>query len=113
MPLVSRSAGLLVVGMYAHAVVGNESVISITRLEMNGFDADECLMSYIQCRIIWLSVHRYTGISESEDFRCNDCITNLASLVAMTAAISSNLGRVMDLTGATLDLDITNETWLS
>ena len=31
--------------MYAHAVVGNEFVISVTRLETNGFDADECLMS--------------------------------------------------------------------
>ena len=38
---------------------------------------------------------------------------NIASLVAMTAAISSNFGRVMGLTGATLDLDITNVTWSS
>ena len=45
MPLVSWSAGLLEVGMYAHDVVGNEFVVSVTRLETNGFDADECLMS--------------------------------------------------------------------
>jgi len=37
-------------------------------------------------------------------------MTNLASRVATTAAINSNLGSVMALTGATLDLDITNVT---
>ena len=38
-------------------------------------------------------------------------MTKLASRVAMTAAINSNLGSVIDLTGATLDLDITSVVW--
>ena len=70
------------------------------------------IVSLILC--VWKPCYMKSGhicTLVSLDVRCRDWMTNLANRVAMTVAISSNLESVMDLTGATLDLDTTNVAW--
>ena len=44
-------------------------------------------------------------------FAIREVLTKLANLVLVTAAISSNLGRVTGFSGATHDHDIMSVTW--
>ena len=67
----------------------------------------ECVPFCSQHNTIWLSVQRGTAIGWSAGER--EAWANFANLVAVTAAISSSLGSVKALIGATRLLDITNE----
>ena len=48
------------------------------------------------------------NVEKLENLDITEVITKFTSLTPVTAAISSSLGRVIDLVGATLDLDITS-----
>ena len=96
MPLVRRSAGLSADGQYLHEVEMER--ISPTRLLTKGFS----LFSLdIHDRTIWLSDHRTWSV-----LMLSDVLTKRYSRAAITAAISSSLGRESCLSGAALDLDI-------
>ena len=107
-PLVRRSAGLSVEGVKDQLAGEKFCRTSVTRWCTKEL---EWLTLCSQWSTIWLSVHRCTGIrwslTESEAW------TNFATLVAVTAAISSSLGKVKTLMGATRLLDMTKEILLS
>ena len=107
MPLVNKSApGLSSVGQNLHKSTPVTAIISVTRWVTNTVFHFSPLN---QWSTIWLSVQKYvehlSGFSAPE--------MNLQSLAAVSAAISSNLGSVSCLRGATRALAITKETTCS
>jgi hypothetical protein len=75
-------------------------LISVILLVTNLFNG---LVDVSQCNMIWLSDHKITFVHGTAAF------TWLARRAPTNAAISSSLGRVNVLIGATLFLAITND----
>ena len=102
MALVRRSAELSIVGQYLQQF--GSVVLWISEIQF----ATNILFHFsplMQWRTIWLSVQGL--IEQLLDLRAS--VMKLESLVAVSAAISSSLGSVSYLSGATLALAITKD----